>query len=310
MHQRWEEYLLAEHALIERILAVLEIETRKQNSRQADYTRVHQALILLLEFGDKAHNVKEENHLFPLMVLRGLPQAGLIHAMLMDHEAERELIVQLLPKAAKLEESDAEETLIVGKKIAEYVTARRQHLAKESKELYAQALEVLKPDDNKRLVQAFAKIDKVAYGGKSTSHVIQLVQQIEKETERIKAEGAALPPEVSEVILQALPWLIVFADADDRVVYTNRAQKAPAHSQLVAQIGSPLRGFLPKEIEGEALTAVDKLRSNALQKAEWPVKIHGRPLLLRMLPVRRKEGIYLGTLLVLEEQPELRTAKK
>ena len=310
MHQPWEEYLLAEHVLIERILSVLDLEVRKLAAGPADFARIRKTLTLLLEYGDKAHNVKEENHLFPLLVLRGIPQAGLIHSMLMDHEAERELIVQLLPKIAKLEKGTLEETQIVRKKLSEYLVARRQHLEKESSDLYPQARVVFKSDDKKRLLQAFAKIDKSIYGEKASVHVADLVQRIEEETKRTKDSSNALTVEMSEAIMHVLPWQIVYADGGNRIVYTNRAHESLANSQIGSLIGGSLQDFFPKEIADEATAAVVRLRNDALVKAEWALEIQGRPLLLRMFPARKEDGTYWGTVLIIEDLPPLPKPKK
>jgi len=303
MPPSWDEYLLAEHGLIERILSVLEQEIGNLAHGEVDSARIQQALTLLLEFGDRVHNVKEENHLFPLMVLRGVPQAGLIHSMLMDHEAERELIVQLLSKIAELEKGVSEETLIMGKRIAEYLAARWQHLATEKKDIYPRALQVLRPGDNKRLVQAFSKIDQAVYGEKATSHVVHLVRQIE-ERMRTTLDHASLPAEATKAILRALPWQIVFADAGNRIVYANRAQKGPAGTFVAMQIGDTLQDFLPKDIADEALEAVNNFRDRKAKGYESPVQFQGKLLLLRLFPVRGEDDAYLGTGVIIGDPPE------
>ena len=93
MSKTWDEYLVGEHEMIERAIEVLkqELEALEPGSRPS--TRLKRAVDFLLEFGDRMHNKKEEEFLFPLMEQRGIPrQGGPIAVMVKEHEMERDLI--------------------------------------------------------------------------------------------------------------------------------------------------------------------------------------------------------------------------
>ena len=49
-----------------------------------------------MEFGDKVHNKKEEDYLFPLLIQRGIPESGPIRVMLFEHQAERDLLQKMM----------------------------------------------------------------------------------------------------------------------------------------------------------------------------------------------------------------------
>ena len=93
---RWDDYLIAEHELIERSMAVLRTCLDNFDQAVSQHFQMQRALDFLLAFGDTMHNRKEENILFPLMIKRGLPaQGGPIGVMLMEHESERTLLQRL-----------------------------------------------------------------------------------------------------------------------------------------------------------------------------------------------------------------------
>jgi len=98
---RWDDFLIAEHELLERAMAVLKNNLEKLPG--GDHLQIGRALDFLQEFGDKIHNRKEEEFLFPLMQERGVPkQGGPIGVMLMEHEAERQLLRQMSGNLAGL----------------------------------------------------------------------------------------------------------------------------------------------------------------------------------------------------------------
>ena len=82
-YTRWDDFLVAEHEMIERAMAVLKINLEKIDEAIKTPLQMQRAIDFLLEFGDKIHNTKEENFLFPLMGQKGLPvQGGPIGVML------------------------------------------------------------------------------------------------------------------------------------------------------------------------------------------------------------------------------------
>ena len=88
---RWDEILVGEHEMIERALEVLKREAEKLPAKVPDMLVLQRAIDFLLQFGDRIHNKKEEEVLFPLMVKRGIPADGPIRVMLSEHESERNL---------------------------------------------------------------------------------------------------------------------------------------------------------------------------------------------------------------------------
>ena len=110
----WSELLVGEHEMIERAMDVLKGELVKLPSGAYDPWTIQRATDFLLEFGDRIHNQKEEQVLFPLMVERGIPESGPIRVMLMEHEAERTLLQQMYDQSPALEQATVEARSVPG----------------------------------------------------------------------------------------------------------------------------------------------------------------------------------------------------
>ncbi len=150
---RWDEFLVAEHELIERSMAVLKSCLEDLDRAARHPARLMRALDFLLEFGDKLHNQKEEQHLFPRMEACGIPRdAGPIGVMLMEHAAERDLLRQLLAEAPKLAATPPAERESFRVRALEYLRIRAEHIWKENDILYKMALQVLTPQDQAELL--------------------------------------------------------------------------------------------------------------------------------------------------------------
>jgi hemerythrin-like domain-containing protein len=299
MEQSWEEYLLSEHALIERILSAVAAEIGKAEAGQADFLRLDRALNMLLEFGDKAHNAKEENHLFPMMVERGISQSGAIHNMLMDHEAERELLVRLTAKIKDLKSAPRDERSAWIKQLSEYQANRRQHLSFEGKELYPKASSVLTTDDNRRLLQAFAKIDKTLFGGKACEHFENSTQKLEKQKAgKSKAFDRLVSLEEMEAIFKSLSLRIAFAEAGGKIIFSNITEMA--FFERGADIETLLLETCTKQKAEETTNAINLLKEGVSSRMELLLDLQGQSIQVSLLPVKDEENVYRGTLFVVK----------
>jgi hemerythrin-like domain-containing protein len=58
-YTRWDDFLVAEHEMIERAMAVLKNNLEKIDEAVKAPLQMQRAIDFLLEFGDKVHNTKE-----------------------------------------------------------------------------------------------------------------------------------------------------------------------------------------------------------------------------------------------------------
>ena len=137
-YTRWDDFLVAEHEMIERAMAVLRSNLEKIDEAIKTPLQMQRSIDFLLEFGDKVHNTKEEKFLFPLMEQKGLPvQGGPIGVMLMEHDAERKLLQRMMAELPNLTEASTTQRQKFAAEGFEYLTIRAEHIWKENDVLYA-----------------------------------------------------------------------------------------------------------------------------------------------------------------------------
>lgn len=158
--------LMAEHRVIERVIAVLEIGAFRLEQGQvvrpglfidaADYTK---------GFTDGCHHAKEENVLFPTMVTFGVPsEGGPIGIMLAEHEQGRKFTRNLRAAAQRLEAGDQSAGQEVIAQARGYSQLLRQHIMKEDRILFPMANQVLPLDQQDRVAYGFEHIEHAETG--------------------------------------------------------------------------------------------------------------------------------------------------
>ncbi|HNW58850.1 MAG TPA: uridine kinase [bacterium] len=176
----WQELLMGEHALLRRGLDLLESAAGAVRQGALESGRLGKVLNFLLAFGDRIHNVKEENHLYPLLVENGMPQEGLIKEMLLDHEAERELLAGILARIGRGAAATAAEQRALAAQLEHYVARRREHIGQEDEVLYPRAAEEISAADGERMVADFAKVEERSLYPNAGRHFANLLRQMEK----------------------------------------------------------------------------------------------------------------------------------
>lgn len=152
------QVLIAEHTVIERVLACLETMARGCRAGQPlDVEAAGQALDFLRTFADRVHHGKEEEHLFPLLEQRGMVrERGPTGVMLAEHEIGRRLMRQM---AAAIEGHDSAGYADAAER---YVELLRAHIQKENHCLFGMADHLLNAADRAALLEAFERQDAAA----------------------------------------------------------------------------------------------------------------------------------------------------
>ena len=299
---RWDEFLVAEHELIERSMAVLKSCLDDLDRAALQPARLARALDFLLEFGDRLHNAKEENHLFPRMEERGIPrQAGPIGVMLAEHQAERDLLRRLLAQAPRLAEASPADREDFRASALGYLKIRAEHIWKENDILYKMALQVLTPEDQAELLAAFRRLDQEAYGDKAREHFARMVAEQEQAGGVRTRLVENLSYEQLHGILEALPVEVTFVDADDTVAYFNRLDKKKIFTRTRSVIGRKVEKCHPAKSVDTVKAIVEGFRNRTRDSAEFWIDFAGDTIYIRYFPVYSDEGQYLGVLEVTQE---------
>ncbi len=301
-HTRWDDFLIAEHEMIERCMAVLKESLENIDQAVKNPLKMQRAIDFLYEFGDKIHNRKEEDHLFPLMQKRGIPSAGgPIGVMLMEHEAERSLLVSMSGQLSSLAGAPAETRSGFRDKGLEYLKIRAEHIWKENDILYPMARQVLQEGDNEDLLARFTTINTETYGPDAVAKFQQMVVEVEKGRESKSKLIEGLSYEQLDAIMESLPFELTFVDAENTVSYFNRLDKKKIFPRTRSVIGRKVEKCHPEHSVDTVRKIVDGFRNRTMDKAEFWINFRDDKILIRYFPVYNDAGDYMGVLEVTQE---------
>lgn len=301
---RWDDYLIAEHELIERSMTVLKEGLQPiELSAKVDLVKLGRALDFLLQFGDKIHNSKEEKFLFPYMAEKGIPvEGGPLGVMLMEHEAERQLLEKMLLTLPHFEALALEERIQFKEEAMEYLTIRAEHIWKENDILYPMGRQVIGELENQHLLREFARLNRGVYGEGAFGKFQAMVAELEAES--ITA-GKKLIENLSyqqlDAIMEALPFEVTFVDAQDAVAYFNRLDKIKIFPRTRSVIGRQVEKCHPEKSVDTVRQIVTGFKNKTLEKAEFWIDFRNDKVLIRYYPVYGEKGDYLGVVEVTQE---------
>lgn len=293
----WDEYLIAEHEMIERAMAVLKEQLTKLRDGKHDLVQLRRAIDFLLEFGDKIHNKKEEEDLFPLMEKRGVPMnGGPLAVMLMEHDAERKLLSSMLMKLDSLAGMADDEREQFCREGEDYLRIRADHIWKENDVLYPLGRKLLQPGDNECLIDSFTRLNTETYGPEAWEKFQRMVIEAEKSDERRKKLIEGLSYRQLDAIMEAMPFEVTFVDADDSVAYFNRLDKEKLFPRTRSVIGRKVEKCHPEHSVDTVRKIVQGFKDKSQGKAEFWIDFKGDKIMIRYFPVYDDDGVYMGVL--------------
>lgn len=300
-YSRWDDWLVAEHEMIERAMEVLKTNLEKVESVRFDKVQTGRAIDFLLEFGDKIHNIKEERFLFPKMHERGVPsEGGPIGVMLMEHEAERELLVKMQMKLDTLITAPDEEKAAFVKEGMDYLAIRAEHIWKENDVLYNMARQVLNEDDFSYLLKEFENSDIQHYGEEASAKFDAMLSEVEEGGKKMRLVEN-LSTDQLHSLMETLPVEVTFVDADDTVAYFNRLDKEKIFARTRSVIGRKVHKCHPEKSVDTVLKIVEGFKNRTMDKAEFWIDFRGEKVLIRYFPVFDDNDEYMGVLEVTQE---------
>ena len=296
-YTRWDDFLVAEHEMIERAMAVLKINLENIDEAIKTPLQMQRAIDFLLEFGDKIHNTKEEKFLFPLMEQKGLPvQGGPIGVMLVEHDAERNLLQRMMAELPNLTEA----TAVARQKFAaegfEYLAIRAEHIWKENDVLYPMGRKVFSDEDTASLLDAFKTLDQQTYGDAARDHYAQMLAEVEKDSEARKRLIRNLSYEQIDAIMETLPFEVTFVDAEDTVAYFNKLDKTKLFPRTRSVIGRKVEKCHPEKSVDVVGQIVNGFKNRTMDHAEFWIDFREDKILIRYFPVYSEAGEYMGVL--------------
>lgn len=300
---RWDDYLIAEHELIERCMEVLKNCLEPiELSEEINTVQMGRALDFLLQFGDKIHNTKEEEILFPLMGDKGIPvEGGPLGVMLMEHEAERELLTKMLAALPEFGSLDLDAQLQFKAEGMEYLEVRANHIWKENDVLYPMGIKVLSEAENENILREFERINREFYGEDAFVKFQAMVNEVEKGGKAAKKLIEGLSYKQLDAIMEAMPFEVTFVDASDSVAYFNRLDKEKIFPRTRSVIGRQVEKCHPAHSVETVKKIVSGFKNKTLDKAEFWIDFRDDKVLIRYFPVYDDDSEYMGVLEVTQE---------
>ena len=296
-YTRWDDFLVAEHEMIERAMAALKSNLEKIDEAVKAPLQMQRAIDFLLEFGDKMHNTKEERFLFPLMGQKGLPvEGGPLGVMLMEHDAERKLLGRMIAELPNLAEATAAARQKFAAEGFEYLTIRAEHIWKENDVLYPMGRKVISEEENVTLLKEFKTLDKQTYGDTARQHYEQMLAEVEKNSEAQKRLIRNLSFEQIDAIMETLPFEVTFVDADDTVAYFNKLDKTKLFPRTRSVIGRKVEKCHPEKSVDMVVQIVSGFKDRTMDHAEFWIDFRDDKILIRYFPVYSEAGEYMGVL--------------
>jgi hemerythrin-like domain-containing protein len=164
------DILEEEHRFIEKVVgampALIEVLEAGQ-AIEADLLR--DVVEFMRTFADRCHHGKEETHLFPVLVGKGVPDTGCpIGGLTHEHQQGRAVVKDLAAAVEAYGAGDASAKASLIKSLQGVVGLYPNHIWKEDYLLFPMTNKVLGPDDQQELLGKFAQVE--AEIGQDTHH--------------------------------------------------------------------------------------------------------------------------------------------
>jgi PAS domain S-box-containing protein len=126
--------------------------------------------------------------------------------------------------------------------------------------------------------------------------------------DEIQFDTGAFSGEEAEAILEALPIDITFVDRTDAVRYFNRSGKR-IFARTKSIIGTKVQQCHPQKSVHIVNKILESFKAGKKDVAEFWITMGGKLIHIRYLPIRDRDGNYLGTIEVTQDITRMRDIK-
>ncbi len=155
--------LMIEHRLIERMIAVIELElTRIRRSGKTDPLLIDTTVDFIRVYADRTHHGKEEEIFFRELAKKPLSEADrrVLDELIEDHVFGRKITGELVEANNRYRKGDEESLQIIASRLQTLVTFYPEHIEKEDKVFFPAATEHLSAEEQKTMLEAFWEFDR------------------------------------------------------------------------------------------------------------------------------------------------------
>ncbi len=293
MSQRWDELLKQDHEITERVFAAMEAQFAAAGGPSSE--QVGLLVEYLHDYVDQCHNLKEEQHLFPLLESSGIPRhAGPLAVMLQEHDRAREILSRLVPLGTAFAAGDKGKLEELRGAFGEYAALCKDHFWKENDILYPMALKLLSEAQAAAVVKGIEEVE-AALGADTRARYYRIAEQI-VEHGQLRDLSFGLERDVLAAILNTLPVELSFIDHEDRVRYFSHEHGEKIFGRSRGAIGTAVQNCHPPKSLHMVEQILADFKAGVRDTAEFWINMGGRMVHIRYWPVRSAAGNYLGTL--------------
>ncbi|MCX7835542.1 MAG: PAS domain-containing protein [bacterium] len=298
MHTDWTDELMQDHARIERALIMIERQIERKDGYDA--ATVSALLEFLFEYGERYHNQKEEQFLFPLLGERGIPtHGGPIAVMLSEHEMEKNYLIRLIRETQQIKEKETAITEDYRNALVSYISLTKDHIWKENDILYPMGRRVLQKQDNSHLLASFENLlSTMPYQGKGfVERWETLLHTIEQSTGGPIDLLKTLDTNTLRAMLDVLPIELTFVDANDVVRYFNKVNDKKIFPRTLSVVGRSVQQCHPPHSVHIVNRILNEMKSGKRDAAHFWIPFgENREMFLYIsyYAVRDEHGNYLG----------------
>lgn len=174
------EDLIKEHGAIKVMLSIMnKIAENIRIEKVVETTDIEKIVDFLKTFADKCHHGKEENALFPALVLAGIPkEGGPIGVMLYEHTLGRGYIKEISASTEKFKAGNSESIQLIANSLSNYINLLQSHIQKEENVLFPMADKVLSNLVQDDVYEQFEKIEEEVVGHGVHEQFHELIKQL------------------------------------------------------------------------------------------------------------------------------------
>jgi len=287
-----------DHGRIERALVMLERQAKREDG--FDAATVCALFEFLWEYGERYHNKKEEEVLFPFFGERGLPTGGgPIAVMLSEHEQERGDINRLFPISMSIKEGKAEATPEYRQRLLAYIDLTKGHIWKENDILYPMGRRMLRAGDAEEIDARFRRLEvNLPYQGVGfVGRWENLISAVENASGGRVDLLASLKTDTIRAMLDALPVEVTFVDHEDTVRYFNKVYEKKVFPRTLSVVGRKVQQCHPPKSVHLVNKIISEMKAGTRESAAFWIPFgEQREMLLHIsyYAVRDADGGYLG----------------
>ncbi|MEN6301320.1 MAG: hemerythrin domain-containing protein [Armatimonadia bacterium] len=156
-------YLMIEHRLIERMIALLAKHLEHVRSDQhADPEFIASAVDFFRSYADRCHHGKEEDLLFRDLESKPLeaPLKGILHELIQEHVLGRQMVGKLAEAGERYHEGDPEVLGVIEQQIAALIDFYPRHIEKEDRHFFVPVMDCFTKKELANLLDRFHEFDR------------------------------------------------------------------------------------------------------------------------------------------------------